>query len=83
MKAFKKITLSAAVALFWLILWQSAAMIVSNPLILPTPIETLLRLISLSGEIEFWKFTGLSILRVLIGIVIAIPAAWLTAAICA
>lgn len=83
MKAFKKITLSAAVALFWLVLWQSAAMIVNNPLILPTPIETLFRLFSLAREIEFWKFTGLSILRVLIGIVIAIPAAGLTAAICA
>lgn len=58
-------------------------MIVNNPLILPTPIETLFRLFSLAREIEFWRFTGLSILRVLIGIVIAIPAAGLTAAICA
>lgn len=83
MKSFKKIALSVGVALFWLVLWQSAAMIVNNPLILPTPIETLFRLFSLAREIEFWRFTGLSILRVLIGIVIAIPAAWLTAAICA
>lgn len=82
MKSFKKIALSVGVALFWLVLWQSAAMIVYNPLILPTPIETLFRLFSLAREIEFWRFTGLSILRVLIGIVIAIPVAWLTAAIC-
>ena len=82
MKAFKKITLSVGIALFWLVLWQSAAIIVNNPLILPTPIETLLRLFTLAVEADFWKFTGLSILRVLIGIVIAIPVAWLTAAIC-
>ncbi len=83
MNVFKSIAMSAVVALFWLSLWIAAAMIVNNPLILPTPLETLLRLLALAGEVEFWKFTGLSILRVFIGIVIAIPAAWLTAAICA
>ena len=79
---FKSIAMSAVVALFWLSLWIAAAMIVNNPLILPTPLETLLRLLALAGEVEFWKFTGLSILRVFIGIVIAIPAAWLAAALC-
>ena len=79
---FKSIAMSAVVALFWLSLWIAAAMIVNNPLILPTPLETLLRLLALAGEVEFWKFTGLSILRVFIGIVIAIPAAWLSAALC-
>lgn len=82
MNVFKSIAMSAVVALFWLSLWIAAAMIVNNPLILPTPLETLLRLLALAGEVEFWKFTGLSILRVFIGIVIAIPAAWLSAALC-
>ena len=82
MKAIKKAVLSLGVALFWLALWQTAAMIVGNPLILPTPIETVIRLFELSGESEFWLFTALSLLRILIGVFIAIPAAWLFASLC-
>lgn len=82
MKVIKKAVLSIGIALFWLALWQAAAMIVGNPLILPTPIETLLRLFELAGESVFWIFTALSLLRILIGILIAIPAAWLFAALC-
>jgi NitT/TauT family transport system permease protein len=82
MKAIKKAAMSLGVALFWLALWQGAAMIVGNPLILPTPVETVLRLFELAGESKFWFFTSLSLLRILIGIIIAIPAAWLFAALC-
>ncbi len=82
MKAIKKAALSLGVALFWLALWQMSAMIVGNPLILPTPIETLLILFELAENNEFWLFTALSLLRILIGILIAIPAAWLFAALC-
>ena len=82
MKTIKKAALSLGVALFWLALWQVAAMIVSNSLILPTPIETVLRLFELAEKIEFWLFTALSLLRILIGILIAIPAAWVFAALC-
>ena len=78
----KKAVLSIGVALFWLALWQAVAMIVGNPLILPTPVETLLRLFELAGESNFWIFTALSLLRILIGILIAIPVAWLFAALC-
>lgn len=74
--------MSLGIALFWLALWQGAAMIVGNPLILPTPVETVLRLFELAGESKFWLFTALSLLRILIGIIIAIPAAWLFAALC-
>ena len=82
MKTIKKVALSLGVARFWLALWQVAAMIVSNSLILPTPIETVLRLFELAEESEFWLFTALSLLRILIGILIAIPAAWVFAALC-
>lgn len=82
MKTIKKAALSLGVALFWLALWQVAAMIVSNSLILPTPIETLLRLFELAGKSGFWLFIALSLLRILIGILIAIPAAWVFAALC-
>lgn len=82
MKAIKKTVLSLGVALFWFALWQIAAMIVSNPHILPTPVKTVIRLFELAGESDFWVFTGLSLLRIFIGILIAIPEAWLLAAVC-
>lgn len=82
MRSFKKTVLSLGVALFWFALWQIAAMIVSNPHILPTPVKTVIRLFELAGESDFWVFTGLSLLRIFIGILIAIPAAWLFAAVC-
>ena len=82
MKIFKKIALPLSVALFWLALWQAAAMILNNSLILPTPLETLKRLLELTADNEFRKFTALSILRIFIGILISIPVAWFTAALC-
>ena len=82
MKTLKKIALSAAAAAFWLILWQIASLAVGNPLILPSPIATLVRLVELSLESDFWKAIGSSLLRVVIGIVIAIPFSTLFAWIC-
>lgn len=82
MKAIKKTALSLGVALFWAALWQIASMLIANPLILPSPIETILRLFELSTVREFWIFTGLSLLRIVLGIVIAIPSSWLLAGIC-
>ncbi len=82
MKVIKKAALSLGVALFWIAIWQTAAMIVNSPLILPTAVETLSRLFRLASEGEFWRFTGLSILRVFIGILAAIPTAWIFAAVC-
>lgn len=82
MKILKKAALSFGVVLFWLALWQTAAMIVGNPLILPAPTETLMRLLELASEGEFWVFTGLSLLRIFVGILTAIPTAGIFAALC-
>lgn len=73
MKLFKKIGLGIAVALFWLLLWQIASLAVGNPLILPSPLQTLIRLVQLSAEADFRQTVGLSLLRVIIGIALAIP----------
>ncbi len=73
MKAFKKIALALAAAAFWLLLWQLSSFAVGNPLILPSPVGTLKRLAELSAEADFWKTVGLSLLRVVVGIAVAIP----------
>lgn len=82
MKSIRNVVLSLSVALFWFALWQIAATAVSNPLILPSPLETLFRLFELAAKGEFWAFTALSLLRVFIGIVTAIPASLIIAALC-
>lgn len=82
MKALKKIILPLAAAVFWLLLWLAASLAVGNPLILPSPIETLARLAELSLEADFWRTIGSSLLRVVIGIAVAIPFSTLFAWIC-
>lgn len=79
----KKVLLNISAAVFWLIIWQVAAIAVANPLILPTPAETALRLLELVKLSEFWKFTALSFLRIFFGIAVAIPTAFIFASICA
>ena len=82
MKVLKKISLPLAAAVFWLILWLAAAIAVGNPLILPSPLETLARLCELSFEADFWRTIGSSLLRVVIGITFAIPFSSLFAWLC-
>ncbi len=82
MKLLKKFGLTIAAALFWLLLWQLASLAVGNPLILPSPPETLIRLAELSAETDFWKTVGSSLLRVVVGIAAAIPFSALFAWLC-
>ncbi|MGM9642718.1 MAG: ABC transporter permease, partial [Eubacteriales bacterium] len=83
MKTVKKFASSLGVALFWLALWQACAQAVGNSLIFPSPLETLRRLFELAATADFWRFTGLSLLRIVIGVTAAIPAAALISALCA
>lgn len=84
MRSVKRISLTIAAAVFWLLLWQLASLAVGNPLILPSPLHTLDRLAELSADSDFWITVGLSLLRVMIGIALAIPFsaffAWLCSA---
>lgn len=82
MKALKRIITRASVLAFWIVLWYAAALAIGNPLIFPSPFETLARLCELIITREFWSFTSLSLLRIVAGIVIAIPSAFLLAAAC-
>ncbi len=82
MKILKKLATITGVIIFWLTLWYIGAWAVNNPLIFPTPTETFIRLCELMLMKQFWYFTVLSLLRILIGIAIAIPAAFITSAVC-
>ncbi len=56
-----------AIALFWLMLWQIAAQIINNELLIPTPLATLKSLISLCQTGGFYLSVLRSLLRIIIG----------------
>lgn len=66
--AFKKI----AAAAFWILVWQLFALIVNNPLLVPTPYEVAVRLAKLCITGEFWLTVGTSFLRITVGIVVSL-----------
>ncbi len=54
--------------LFWLAVWQAAAMAVGFPLLLPTPVSVGKTLASLVVTANFWRSVLLSLLRVFSGL---------------
>ena len=57
---------------FWLAVWQFAAMGVGQELLLPTPVAVLERLFSLAAEGAFWQTAGLTLLRIFCGIIFGV-----------
>ena len=53
--------------IFWLFVWQIAAMWVAEPILLVTPLSALRRLTQLIGEMEFWKSIFFSVGHILLG----------------
>ena len=58
------------ITLIWLGVWQIAAMISDSALLFPTPIAVAVRLFELMLTADFYKTVGLSLLRILVGMVI-------------
>ena len=53
-----------AVAVFWLLVWQGLSLLIHQPLLLPSPAETVRRLVRLVGTADFWQSIGVTLLRV-------------------
>ena len=64
---------------FWLLLWQLLAVYVDNDIILVTPLQTLVTLGKLLGEVSFWQTVGMSLLRIGAGFLGGMIAAFLLA----
>lgn len=62
--------IAAAVALFWIIIWQLVSMAVGNRLLLVSPIETAVRFCELASNHEFWLNITMSLMRVAAGFLI-------------
>ena len=72
MKAsLRKLPGALAVLLFWTALWALLARLVGQELLLPSPLQVLRKLFSLSAGESFWLATLRSILRVLAGLLSA------------
>ena len=60
----KSLLKTLAAAAFWLLCWQGLSLLVKKPLLLPSPVETVQRLLTLVGRADFWQSIGMTLLRV-------------------
>lgn len=68
---YKKTLLSAASIVFWLAVWQLAAIIIGEGILIVSPLSVLKTLLELLAGTEFYGIVGFSFLRISIGIVLA------------
>lgn len=54
--------------LFWGLVWQLGSAALSNPLLLPAPVQVLKCLLGLMGTASFWQITAASVGRILLGV---------------
>ena len=69
----------AGILAFWLALWQIGAMMVNMPLILPTPLESIVQLVRLLGTGAFYWDVTYTLYRCVVGIAYSFLAGVLTA----
>ena len=67
MKRGRRILRWAAVLLFWLAVWQLAALRVGTQLLLPEPAAVLRRVWQLAASADFWETAAVSLLRISLG----------------
>ncbi len=79
MKKALKYTL---IVLFWIGVWWLASALVGMPLILPSPLDVLIKLGSMALTATFWKVMLTSSVRVLIGITLSFVGGFLLAILC-
>ena len=59
-------------AVFWLIVWQFASMLLGNDLLLPSPIAVLVEMCRLLFTLHFWSVSAASLLRICIGFLLGL-----------
>lgn len=63
--------IAVPVLLFWLAVWQAAAMIVHKPLLLPGPAETAAALAAMAGKAEFYLNIGWTFFRCMVSMALS------------
>lgn len=67
MKQSKKLFKKAAVCLLWLAIWQLAAILINQEILIPTPYATLKALFALAATSRFYLSVTASLLRIIAG----------------
>ena len=67
MKRTKKFLRSAAILLLWLLIWQLAALLINQQILIPTPFATLKALLRLGVTGKFYISVLLSLARIVCG----------------
>lgn len=62
-----KLLKGVLITVFWILIWYIAYLIVDQDLLIVSPIDVVNRLFSLCGTSEFYRITGSSMLRIVIG----------------
>ena len=68
----KKALKGAAILALWLLVWQAAATLINNQLLIPTPLETIRALFVLCQTGQFYLAILKSLLRIIIGYVLGV-----------
>ena len=68
---YKKILPPVISVLFWLVVWQAAAMMIGEGILLVSPLSVAKELLRLMGNAEFYGTVGFSFARITLGIVLA------------
>ncbi|MDD4773597.1 MAG: ABC transporter permease subunit [Eubacteriales bacterium] len=80
MKKAAGIIKNACVLLFWLAVWQTAALIIGRELLIPSPLKVALQLAEFAVSGEFWVMIFVSLMRVMGGFLLGVVSGILTAA---
>ena len=67
----KKAIYTTLAVVFWLVLWQVAAMLYGMDFILPSPIKTLAVLLENMANASFWTAVLFSVSRILLGFLLS------------
>ena len=70
-KTHKKAIYTALAAVFWLVLWQIAAMMYGMDFILPSPLKTFTVLLENISKADFWSSVFFSVSRILFGFLLS------------
>ncbi len=70
----KRIIRYTAIALIWLLIWLLVSLAVGQELLFPSPISVIKRVCEFFASLDFYKTVGVSLLRVVLGMLIGVSA---------
>ncbi|MFL0196553.1 ABC transporter permease [Clostridium sp. WILCCON 0269] len=68
----RRIIKRIAILVFWLFIWEICSLLINEELFLPSPFKVFKSLVTLMGELYFWKSVFSSIARVIVGILLSV-----------